>query len=86
MKILTHKKFDKAFKKVPTKLQKKVFEQLEVLQKHPADKRLNNHTLSGEYFGYRSINIESDWRIIFKEMDTETVRLMDIGTHSQLYG
>lgn len=86
MKILTHKKFDKAFKKMPAKLQEKSFKQLEIFQRDTTNKRLRNHALTGKYLGYRSIDIDGDWRVIFEEIDGETIKLVNIGTHSQLYG
>ena len=45
---------------------------------------LNNHSLAGEYAGYRSINVTGDWRAIFMEV-RETVYFVALGTHSQLY-
>jgi len=86
MKIITHRAFDKAFKKTPISLKKKCIERLALFEKNQIDKRLNNHALTGKYFGYRSINIANDWRVIFKELDNQTVVLVNIGTHSQLYG
>lgn len=86
MKVLTHRTFNKTFKKVPAPIKKKYLECSALFEKNPTDKRLNNHALTGEYLGYRSINIGSDWRIIFKELDSQTVVFVTIGTHSQLYG
>ncbi len=86
MKILTHKKFDKAFKKVPDSLRKNFAKQIELLKNNPTDKRLNNHTLSGKYLGCRSIDIGGDWRVIYEQINQITIRLLIIGTHSQLYG
>jgi addiction module RelE/StbE family toxin len=86
MIILTHKKFDRAFKKIPVKIRVKFYQQVEVFQNNSTDKKLNNHALLGEYLGYRSIDISGDIRVIFKEVDINTVRFINIGTHSQLYG
>jgi mRNA-degrading endonuclease YafQ of YafQ-DinJ toxin-antitoxin module len=50
---------------------------------------LNNHPLTSDRTGQRTINVTGDWRIIFKELSDgkyELVELVDIGTHSQLYG
>lgn len=86
MRFLTHKKFDKAFKKMHPKLQAKFYAVLELYSKSKTDRQLNNHTLTGKYLGYRSIDLTGDWRIIFEEIDDETIKLVNIGTHSQLYG
>ena len=86
MKILFNKRFDKTFKKMPLKLRIKFYQQIELFQENPTNQQLNNHALSGQYFGYRSIDVSGDVRAIFKETDINTVRFMDIGTNSQLYG
>ena len=86
MRILTHRVFDKTLKRLPIKLKEKVHEQVEIFLENAFDQRLNNHTLNGKYLGYRSIDITGDWRIIFEEVDSETVKFVNIGTHSQLYG
>jgi len=49
---------------------------------HP---QLNFHALKGDYLNCFSINVNSDYRIIFHIKD-DSVFLIKIGTHSQLYG
>ncbi|OGZ63259.1 MAG: hypothetical protein A3C58_03380 [Candidatus Staskawiczbacteria bacterium RIFCSPHIGHO2_02_FULL_34_10] len=78
MKILTHKKFDKAFKKAPDSLRKNFAKQIELLKNSPTDKRLNNHVLSGKYLGCKSIDISGDWRVIYEQIDQVTIRLLVI--------
>lgn len=50
---------------------------------------LNNHALSREWQGHRSINITSDWRAIYKEggtVDDEiVVYFTALGIHKELY-
>ena len=86
MKILTHKKFDKAFKKMPTALRKNFAQKIDLLKTNPKASQLNNHALTGEHLGCRSIDINGDWRVIYEQLDKETIRLLIVGTHSQLYG
>jgi len=86
MKVLTHKKFNKAFKKAPESLRKIFARKIDLLKNNPIDSQLNNHALTGEYLGCRSIDINGDWRVIYEQLDKETIRLLIIGTHSQLYG
>jgi addiction module RelE/StbE family toxin len=86
MKVIIHRIFSKAIKKIPNSVKSKYLEHSALFEKNPTDERLNNHALTGKYLGYRSINIGSDWRIIFKELNSQTVIFVDIGTHSQLYG
>lgn len=46
---------------------------------------LKNHKLHGEYDGFRSINITSDIRLIYRKMANNHYLLQQIGTHSELY-
>ena len=86
MKILTHRKFDKAFSKVSPKIQIKFYECVEIFLNNQSDKRLRNHALSGNLKDFWSIDITGDWRLLYERIDEDTVMFLDIGTHSQLYG
>jgi addiction module RelE/StbE family toxin len=52
---------------------------------NPYHPTLKNHQLHGDYLGYKSVNITGDVRAIFKQTD-DSILLVDIGTHSELYG
>jgi mRNA-degrading endonuclease YafQ of YafQ-DinJ toxin-antitoxin module len=54
MKILTHKKFDKAFNKIPTRIQVKFYECIGIFLNDQSDKRLRNHALSGNFKDFRN--------------------------------
>ena len=86
MIILWHRKFKKSFKKTPDNIKDKFDSCMEIFLEDKFDYRLHNHALIGKYSGLNSINITGDWRVIYKEIDASTVTMMDIGTHSQLYG
>ena len=43
-----------------------------------------NHPLKAEYIGYRELHISDDLLLIYK-IEEETVKLVRIGTHSQLF-
>ena len=86
MIILTHKNFDKSFRKIPAKIKAKFYERMDIFILDEFDFRLRNHPLSGEYKGSRSIDITGDWRVLYERKNEQAVLLIDIGTHSQLYG
>ncbi len=71
---------------MPATLRKKFAQKIDLLKANPLDSQLNNHALTGEYLGCRSIDINGDWRVIYEQIDKETIRLLITGTHSQLYG
>ena len=54
-------------------------------KKKPFDEILNNHALTGDRHGYRSINITGDLRALFSWVEKDTVLFTDIDTHSNLY-
>ena len=77
-------RFRKNFKKYPQKIRADAFERLGLLEKNEFDYELNNHKLSGKYGEYRSINVTSDIRILYKKVK-DGFYLFAIGTHSELY-
>ncbi len=82
--------FKKQYKKAPKKIQEKVKERISLFIQDPANQTLNNHTLTGKFRGYRSINITGDWRAIYSiRLDLkskEDCYFELVGSHSQLYG
>ena len=89
MKIDFTKAFIKQHKKAPRKVQEAWEKRLEFFLKDQFYPLLNNHQLTGEHKGQRSVNITGDWRAIFTEiLDEEGDKIIlfkFIGTHNQLY-
>lgn len=83
------KKFLKQLKKAPLEVKIAFRKRLELFLKDPFHPILDNHGLTGQYAGFRSINVTGDWRGIFSEQKDEAggkiVTFTVIGTHSQLY-
>lgn len=86
MKVLSHRKFKKSFRKIPQKIKTKFYSRMEIFITDEFNAELRNHALVGEYKGLSSIDITGDWRVLYEKINGSTVVLMDIGTHSQLYG
>ena len=86
MKVIKYRLFEKSFKKAPFEIKLKFNEQIRIFYKNTTDAVLENHQLHGKYTGCRSIKITGSWRVIYKEIDDGNVILINIGTHSQLYG
>ncbi len=51
-------------------------------RKHPL---LKDHSLSGSMRIYRSFSISGDIRIVYQLVSEDHVRLIDIGSHNQVY-
>ena len=79
------KKFDKQLKKAPQEIVDAFRKRLNLFTQNPNDPQLHNHALTGNFKGYRSINITGDWRALFTETKTRIIFQL-LGTHSQLYG
>lgn len=84
MKIVFHKVFHKKYKKLPKKIQAAFSNRLKIFQVNAYDPILNNHKLHGEYDSFRSINVTSDIRAIYKAIG-DIIEFYTIGSHSDLY-
>ncbi len=85
MRILLHRNVKKHYRKLTKSEQRHFKERRNLFLDNPFHPLLNNHTLQGKYQGYRSINITGDLRVIFEEIDSDTVYFIALGTHSELY-
>ncbi len=86
MKIDYSHKFIREFKKTPRKIQIAFRNRLKIFLHDKFHPLLNNHSLTGKYQNYRSINITGDWRAIFRELNSgKLIYFEALGTHSQLY-
>ncbi len=85
MIIVTHRSFDKKYKKLPKKLQKQTTERIVLFSTEPFHQLLDNHPLDWEWAGHRSINVTGDYRAVFKEVGNTAI-FVDVDTHHNLYG
>lgn len=85
MIIIPTKYFKKKVSKLPKSIKMKLAKRIYLFIDEPKNIILNNHGLNGKYSGYRSINITGNYRMIFEELKDGSVRLIDIGTHPELY-
>lgn len=86
MRIARHPKFEKKLMRLPRHLRLAIAERTELFvinRRHPLP---NDHSLSGEWDGYRSFNITGDWRLIYKPITDDLALFMDADTHHNLYG
>lgn len=85
MRYYLSKKFKRNLDKLSGSVKRQFVERRKLFESEPYHYLLNNHALTGQYSDCRSLNINGDVRIIFYYIDDNTVHLVDIGTHSQLY-
>jgi mRNA interferase YafQ len=48
--------------------------------------KCRDHPLIGDWAGYRECHIKPDLLLIYRTVDTETLRLARVGSHSALFG
>ncbi len=85
MLLIPSKPFQKSVRRLTPSAINAINERLNLFAKDPFHPILHNHPLSGKYKGYRSINITGDYQLIFVQLNKETVRLLDVDTHHNLY-
>lgn len=82
--IYRHRKFNKQFKRLSKKMQDRFEQKLMIFLADPYSVELNNHPLTGEWLGHRSIDVTGDVRAIFRVEDS-IILFVAVGSHSRLY-
>ena len=79
--------FKRAFKKrVAGKPPEEIFaNQLKIFVNDPFDSRVKTHKLSGKLEGLWSFSVSYNCRVVFKFLPGNTVLLIDIGSHDEVY-
>lgn len=85
MRTDTHRGFEKAWKKLSHAQRSKAMSAIRQFASNPNDPHLRLHQLKGKYHPQYSISAGGDLRIHFLQLDNNTIVLMLIGTHAQLY-
>ena len=81
--------FLQRLKKLNVRIRNSFIEKIAIFLQDPNNLELNNHSLTREYLGYRSINVTNDYRALYIEKtegDTTIAYFTAIGTHEELYG
>ena len=84
-KIEFSRQFEKDLRKAPKKIKIAFKARLEIFLQDTFNPILNNHTLTGSYKDYRSINITGDLRAIYRKSSKE-IMFVALDSHSNLYG
>lgn len=85
LKAVFHKDFKKDFKKLPQNTRAKFSERFILFLKNPAEPILRDHSLIGFLQGRRAFSVGGDIRVVYRHLDNNTVLLLRIGSHNQVY-
>ena len=86
MRLTQHRQFEKKLLKLPKPLKIALTKRLELFVEDSRNPLLRDHALTGDRDGQRSINVTGDLRLIYQRIDAETILLLDLDTHHNLYG
>ena len=85
MKIEYTTRFLRKAKKLQINDQRKLSERIEWFSKNMSDPRLKTHVLSGKFSGYYSFSLDYSKRVVGRKIDTDTITLIDVGSHDEVY-
>ena len=57
-----------------------------LLSDHVLPQAHRDHTLVGDWAGYRECHLKPDLLMIYRKPDAHTLRLARLGSHSELFG
>lgn len=85
MEIIFTERFKKRFNKLSTKVQRQFEDRLELFTENSQNPLLKVHPLRGNLVGFRAFSVTGDYRAVFRILDENTIKLVNIGTHNQVY-
>ena len=80
-----HRSFKKQFKRLPRKIHDKFGIKIRIFISDPYSIELDNHPLTGEWLGHRSIDITGDIRAVYRTEGNVNL-FVAIGSYNQLFG
>ncbi|MCL2889241.1 MAG: hypothetical protein FWE65_02325 [Eggerthellaceae bacterium] len=86
-KLVFHRRFEKQYLQLQPAQKERVKAALALFIVDARDPSLRVHRLIGEHKGQSSVSAGGDLRIhVLEDEDSETVVVLQVGSHSQLYG
>ncbi len=86
MQFIVSSRFKKSVRKRPRHIRELVLESLDLLKVDRNHPLIDDHPLGGKLVGTRSISVSGDLRIQYEPINDDFIRLLDFGTHHELYG
>lgn len=85
-KLTTTRKFLKHYKKRVSEKNDEIFKYVveKLLKGEKLERKFKDHQLSGQLIEFRECHLKSDLLLIYQVFEDE-IRLIDIGSHAQLF-
>ena len=80
--------FKRAYKKrvkANPRLRARFWERLGDFLEEPFSAHLRTHKLGGKLAGQWAFSVDDDCRVLFEFIDSDSVLLIDVGTHDEVY-
>ena len=58
---------------------------IRLINREPLEPKYRDHSLIGNYVGFRELHITADWLLIYQILDDEVIYFYRTGSHSQLF-
>lgn len=78
--------FLESARKLPKEQQNKLSKILEIIQNNPFHSKLHTKSLTGLLAGFYSFRVTRDWRVIFQFLNSDKIKLIEIGHRKDIYG
>ncbi|MEK7124720.1 MAG: type II toxin-antitoxin system mRNA interferase toxin, RelE/StbE family [Patescibacteria group bacterium] len=85
MEVLTTRKFDEQYDKLPVDIQKKAEKQEKLFKSNPLHPSLHTEKLSPKFKEVWSFRVDRSHRIIFRFLSRDKVLFLNIGPHDWIY-
>ncbi|MBU1703450.1 type II toxin-antitoxin system mRNA interferase toxin, RelE/StbE family [Patescibacteria group bacterium] len=85
MRIFFTSGFQKKFIKLPLNIQEQFGVRIDLFIEDSSHPSLKVHPLKGNLAGLRAFSVSGDCRVIYRLLDRDSIELISIGTHSQIY-
>jgi len=85
MQIVTTKTFDKLFKSLDKKIQRKAAQKTEMFKQNPFNPILRTEKLHPKTHDVWSFRVDLDYRVVFKFTQKDVAEFRFIGHHNKIY-
>lgn len=85
-RYIASRSFGRMFQKLHIDVREKFIERAQLFVVDSRNPLLNDHALTAQWAGHRSINVTGDYRAVYRELIPNVFEFVAIGTHHQLFG